>query len=153
MELNLIKTPMGLVPMDDECAMFLQRIKNGAVLRADYKEMRNGQFFRKWWALIGVAYDFLSDEIPKQTYNGMPVKLCKDQFRKDVTILAGYYEPIFGVDGSVKLQAKSLQWSKMTEEEFTKLYDATLDVILQKVLPKRWHADIEDHVERILHFA
>lgn len=144
---------MGLVPMDDEASMQLQRIRNGSVVRADYKEMRNGQFFRKWWALIGVAYDCLSDELSPRTHNGMQVKLCKDQFRKDITILAGYYEPIFGVDGSVQMKAKSLQWSRMSEDEFTKLYDATLDVILQKVLPKKWQADLEDRVERVLHFA
>ena len=153
MELNLIKTPMGLVPMDDECSAQLQRIRNGSVVRADYKEMRNGKFFRKYWALLDVAFDLVSDKVSPMQHNGLPVRMCKDQFRKDVTVLAGYYEPIFALDGSVQLKAKSLQWSKMSEEEFHKLYHDTLDVILQKLLTEKFQTDIEDMVERVLSFG
>lgn len=79
--------------------------------------------------------------------------MCKDQFRKDVTIMAGYYDPVFTVHGDVKLEAKSLQWSKMTEDDFAKLYSATIDVILQKVLPDLDESDLLEAIERTLSYA
>lgn len=144
---------MGLVPMDDEASMQLQRIRNGSVVRADYKERRNGQFFRKWWALVDVAFDLWSDKVNHGNPNSA-TRMCRETFRKQLICRTGRFTNVFNLDGETfTMVPHSLQWSKMTEDEFHKLYHDTLDVILQTVLTDRWQADLEDRVERVLHFA
>lgn len=153
LELNLIKTPMGLVPMDEECSAQLQRMRNGSVVRADYKEMRNGKFFRKYWALLDVAFDLWSDKLSSGNPNSA-TKMCKETFRKQLIVRTGRYTTVYNLDGeSFTMVPHSLQWSKMSEDEFHKLYHDTLDVILQTALTERFQTDIEDMVERVLSFG
>jgi hypothetical protein len=145
------KIGKALVPDSDEEAEKLQRFKG--VIKCEITEMRNGPFFRKYWKLISVAFDYASANMIPRQHNGVEVVMCKDQFRKDITVMAGYYDPVFTVHGDVKLEAKSLQWSKMTEEDFAKLYSATIDVILQKVLPGLDEDDLNEALERTLAYA
>lgn len=145
------KIGRALVPDSEEEAEKLQRFKG--VIKCEITEMRNGPFFRKYWKLISVAFDYASANMIPRHHNGVEVTMCKDQFRKDLTILAGYYEPVFNAKGDVTLVAKSLQWSKMTEEEFAKLYSATIDVILQKILPDLDEDDLNEALERTLAYA
>ena len=142
-----------MIPASDEDEEVIRRIKNGSVVNCNISAMRNGALFRKWWSLVSTAFDLVSANMEPRLHNGVPVKMCKDRFRKDVTVLAGYYEPVYGADGSVTLEAVSLQWSKMTEETFEKLYSDTIDVILQKVLPGLDEADLNDAMERTLAYA
>lgn len=156
MEITLIKTPSGaLVPMDDEQAEKLKRIKAGAVVRADIAAMRNGAFFRKWFALAKFAFDMWADCVPAQEYRGQPVQPVFDKFRKDLTILAGYYHPVFNINGTFKVEADSIAWSSMDEEQFAKLYSATIDAILAKVLPRHGlnREALAHHVDRVMEFA
>ncbi len=154
MEVLLLKSPAGsLVPMGEEESEALKRIKSGSVVRCQISEMRNGKFFRKWWALVKMAFDQASERMQPMTHKGIQVLPCFESFRKDVTILAGYFEATYKYDGSVKLQARSLRWDKMNEEEFTALYSATIDAILQKVLPGMDKKDLERAVEMTLSYA
>lgn len=143
----------ALVPDGDEEIEKIKRFKPGKVIKCEVAEMRNGAFFRKYWSLVNTAFDLVSANLEPRLHNGVPVKMCADAFRKDLTIMAGYYEPVFRADGSVKLEAMSLQWSKMTEETFEKLYSDTIDVILQKVLPGLGEDDLNEAMERTLAYA
>lgn len=75
-----------------------------------------------------------------------------NRFRKEVTILAGYHEAVHSMDGSFRLEAKSIAFSKMDEDEFTKLYNAVCNVILQRVLTTYTREDLDRVVEEILRF-
>jgi hypothetical protein len=55
--------------------------------------------------------------------------------------------------GELRLEAKSLSWASMTEEEFAQRYLATIDVILQKVLPDVSEDQLKRATEMTLHFA
>jgi hypothetical protein len=100
-----------------------------------------------------MAFDLASDRMVPQEHKGIPVTPCFDEFRKDITILAGHYEATYKWDGSVRLTAKSLRWDKMTEEEFSKLYSATIDVILQKVLPGVDESQLQRAVDMTMSYA
>jgi hypothetical protein len=123
-----------LIPANEEEVAKLETIKSGQVVKVGIVKMRNGAFFRKWWVLAKFAYDIWSETVKPLTYKGQPVRTNFDRFRKDLTILAGYYEATYNVRGEVRLEAKSLSWGKMNEEEFAKLYSATIDAILTKIL-------------------
>jgi len=57
-----------------------------------------------------------------------------DRFRKDIAILAGFYEATFRLNGDVRLEAKSISFHSMSEDEFEELYTKTIDVIVKHVL-------------------
>lgn len=138
MEVFLIKRPDGLFElMDDEQQELFKRFKIGSVIRCNFQEMRNGQFFKKWWALATVSFQIWVETVPNIKHKGVEVKPNFERFRKDLTIMAGHYEPTFNIKNELRLDAKSLQWSKMTEATFNELYQDTITTVLQKVIPAR----------------
>jgi len=155
-EILMIKAANGaLVPLDDEQAQKLKRFKVGSVVRGEFVEMRNGKFFRKWWTLANFAYDLWAESMEPMEYRGQRVQPVFEKFRKDLTILAGFYHPVFNIDGSFKVEADSIAWAKMSEETFAVLYSKTIDAILAKVLPRHGlnHETLANHVDRVLEFA
>jgi len=156
MEVLLTKGPGGaLVPMDEDEAAKLARLKAGAVVRASISQMRNGAFFRKWWVLAKYAFDLWSETVEPIEYKGQPVLPEFQRFRKDLTILAGYYTPVFNARGDLRLEAKSIAWANMGEDEFERLYSATIDVILAKILAPgaMTEAQLRSHVDNVLRFS
>lgn len=153
MEAMLIKSPGGLVPMDDSEAEKLAKFKSGTVIRCEVREMRNGAFFKKWWALAKLAFDMAVERMQPTEYKGAQVLPSFDRFRKDLTIMAGYFDPVFNAKGELRLEPKSLRWSEMSEEEFEKLYSATIDCILQKILPHVKPAELDRAIRLTMGFA
>ena len=143
----------ALVPDCDEEVEKIKRFKVGKVIKCEVAEMRNGAFFRKWWSLMSTAFDMMSANVTPMMHNGVPVRMCKEHFRKSLIITAGYFDAVYGIDGSVQLTAHSLKWSQMTEETFEELYSATIDAILQHVLPGLDEEDLNEAMERTLAYA
>jgi hypothetical protein len=135
MDLVMLRTVNGLIPGTEDAAEYLTKIKPGTVVRCKATRMRNGPFFRKWWALVGVGYDLWREHATMPTYQGEPIAPNRDRFRRDLTIMCGFYTPVANLAGEVRLEAASLAWDRMTEDEFEKLYSKTIDVLLAKVLP------------------
>lgn len=132
-ECMIVKTdkPNLFMAMDDA----LQSIQPGEVLKVKYSKVRNPRFHNKGMKLFRFVFDALPD--PNQvSYRGALITPLKDfdTVRKELTIKAGFYEIVGKIDGSVKLEAKSLSFSSMEEDEFKKVYSALIDVALQ-VLP------------------
>lgn len=157
MEIFLTKAPNGaLIPLDDEQAEKLQKLKAGSIIKCAISEMRNGRYFRKWWVLARFAYDLWSDNMESLEYRGQLVQPDKERFRKDLTILAGHYHPVFNIRGDMRVEADSLRWDKMTEETFDRLYSQTINAILSKVLNHRRDLTedaLREHVDRVLRFS
>lgn len=137
MDLILQKLPNGtLAPIDDEQREMVDKLKPGAWVRCKVTRIRNAGFFKKWWHLARYAYDIWSDTMPTMEWRGQRVQPDIERFRQDLTILAGHYKPVFNARGEVRVEAASLQWSKMDEATFEKFYSATINAILQKVLSR-----------------
>jgi len=131
MDIYLTKTQTGFVPADIPTEEWIKKVKHGEVIAADFRKVRNPAFLRKYFALLNVGYDNWSPGEVDSKY-GIPEKNF-DQFRKDVTILAGYYHTVIRLNGEVRIEAKSISFAKMEEEEFEKLYNQTIDVLLRHV--------------------
>lgn len=158
MELIFQKGATGLIPACEEASDWLRKKKVGATIVVEPREMRNGSFFRKWWALVKLGYDYWSESAATIEYRGQPVLPDFDRFRKDVTILAGFYSPVANLKGEVRIEPESLKWASMTEERFTQLYDATIQVLLQRVFNgkvcRTWtESELRNVAEQILSFA
>ncbi len=155
-EILLTKTATGaMIPFDEDAGDRLRRYKAGAVMRCDIREMRSWPFFKKWWALAKFAFDQWSETEEMPLYKGQRVLPAFERFRKDLTILAGYCHPVADINGGVHLEADSIAWANMTEEVFEKLYSATIDVVLQKILADKGYteAQLRSLVEQTMAFT
>ena len=151
--LVLIKTQTGWGNGDQETIDFHQKIKAGDAIHADFKRMRKPKFHRRFFAMLQLAFEYWEPgEIDSKF--GTPEKSF-DRFRQDLTILAGYYQPVIRLDGTVRIEAKSISFGSMEQDEFEQVYNQVLNVILKKipVLNELSAKEINDLVDRFLSFT
>ena len=148
----LIKTPTGaLVPADSQSAEYLKKQKVGQGFKASVTRARNIKFHRKFFDLLKYAFDRWEPE--EKFYKGKPVSKNFNQFRADITILAGYYETAVRMDGSIRVTPKSIAFHRMDEDEFEALYSAVIDVLLQRIFIDQTRDDVENVVNNILAYT
>ena len=161
-EINLVKLPDGgLRGMSDRDQAaynrFRSRLKKaepGEVIEIDAKLPRNSRFHRKFFALLNLGFDHWEPGRKHKQYKGMPVAKNFDHFRKEVTILAGFYEQTFDLEGNMKLEAKSISFASMEDDEFEAVYSAVLNVLLEKVFIRyAGRAEVDHVIEQIMRFA
>ncbi len=141
----------AFAPIDDSNLELMEHFKIGSIYRATFTRPRNVQFFRKFWALLDLAYN--SWEPEKVFHKGQEVHKNKEVFRKNIIILAGHGEPFFNIKCEVRYEAKSISFAKMDEETFEQLYSSVIDVVLQKVLLNYTEEDLRETVDKVLGFA
>jgi len=127
MEAFFIKTGNGLMPAQSHDRLLLDKIKAGTPVRMTYKRVRNYSFHKKYFALLNFAFDYWEppdNQVAEKNFN---------RFRKDIIILAGFYEQYVRIDGSTRLEAKSISFASMDEDEFEELYTKTIDVIIKYI--------------------
>lgn len=130
-----IKSPTGgLIPFADEDREKLAKIKTGSPVKVEVTQMRNPLFHKKFFSLVKFLFDIWSEGVPRKRYKGEEVQPSIERFRKDLTILAGYYTAHYNIRGEVRLEAESISFAKMSQEDFEALYSKVIDVALQKVL-------------------
>lgn len=135
----IVKAPDGaLRPADEEAEALIKKFAQGEILKADVRRFRNYRFHCKFFALLTFAFNLWCERGTGQgiEYKGQHALPNFEQFREDVTILCGYYEMSVRLDGTVRIKAKSIAFANMKQEEFDKLYDKAIDVILRKVIPQ-----------------
>jgi hypothetical protein len=145
------KLPNGFVPVIDmsEPGVF-DSMKLGEIIQIDFKRPRNIMRHRKFFALLNLAYE--GWEIPESTYNGMPANKNFERFRKDIICQAGYYDVVANLKGEVRAEAKSISFGGMEEDEFNKLYNDVVNVILKHVLNNYTRDDLDSVIEQIVSF-
>jgi len=155
MDLVLVKTPAGaLAPADEDARAVVGKLKAGQGVRATLRRVRNVKFHNKAFALFKLAFDVWEPMTPLE-YKGLPVAKDFERFRKDITILAGFYKSVYNVRGEVRLEAESLSFAAMGEERFEAVYRAVLTVVWNRVLRSAGYAspeDVEDVVNELMRF-
>lgn len=152
-EIVLMKAAEGvLIPHDDAAAAFIKKMKMGALAHADYKQVRNYLFHKKYFALVKFAFDNWEPKGGLE-YLGQPVQKNLNRFRKDVAILCGFFETSVNLKNEVRLEARSISFSEMDEIEFEELYQATISVVLSRVLKNYTRGDLERVVDQLMVFA
>lgn len=144
----------ALIPDSDEEAAKLQHVKTGDGVRVTVVRIRNYKFLQKFHVLVGVLFDIWSETAPRMQYKGHDIAPNKEKFRKDLTILCGYFEPVFGVRGEMRLEAKSISFAQMDEETFERLFSQAINVGLSKILnrPDWTEEKIRQACEDLLRF-
>jgi hypothetical protein len=153
MEATFLKTRSGLVPDDPETQKWYDRLPLGGIVRGKYSKMRNPAWHRKMFALFNMAFDLWEPGEINSKY-GSPQKNF-DRFRKDLVILAGYYDISIRLDGSTRVEAKSLRFDKMDNDEFAICYGAIIDVLLDRIpkMSTMTKDEVDETVNKILSFA
>jgi len=121
MKINLVKTSMGLKPIDDEDIRKLKKIEEGEIVVAEYKLQRNIRFHRKLFALLDLMYTNDRLEITRELY------------RKEMLLACGYFDSYQGYDGEIRREPKSMSFASMDEDTFNSLYQDMLFVATQRL--------------------
>ena len=151
-DIVLIKTASGaLVPVDSQGIEYVSKMKVGAGVSVKAKKHNNVQFHRKMFALANLAFDAW-EPVTKER-KGEPIAKNFDQFREDITILAGFYETHVRLNGDIRYAAKSWSFASMDDAEKERLYSAIIDVVLSRILTNYTREDLDAVVEQVLRFA
>lgn len=153
MELHVTKSLSGWLPADDEARECHARQKLGQLCTADFKQVRNARFLRKYFALLNFAFDYW--ECGDAEWRGQQVQKNFERFREDVQILAGYGEPVWAINGELRMRSKSISFAKMDEQTFGKIYNSVLNVLLDRVMRAKGFSkeSIESAVNQLIDFT
>lgn len=152
MTIHAVKTAGGIwVPASEADKEAQQPLKTGQPYEITVKESRNYAFHRKGMALLRFLFDHWE---PGQIghaseYRGVEIQKDFERFRKDLTILAGFYHPVWNVRGELRIEAESLSFGKMKEDRFRQVYAALVNVGWQGILKQVGYRSPED-VEQTL---
>ncbi len=132
-----------LTPYSIETAEWLGKQPDGKFFNAEISSPRNYIFHKKFFALLNATFPYWKPRIEATKWG--EVEKCSKRYRQDLTILAGYYKQNVRFDGSVIIEADSISFAKMDEENFEVLYNRVLDIILRQVLVG-WTIEQVDHL-------
>ena len=114
MKLFLTKTRAGLTPLTDEDRKALQAWPLGQTRQVDCREKRNPQHHRKLFGMLRKVVDNSEDfETTQALLTAIKVKL-------------GHVDVIRGFDGEMLVQARSVAFAEMDQDEFNGFYDGAL---------------------------
>lgn len=129
MKINFRKEAGGmLIPATDLDADRMAKFKTGAIYPVEIKRSRNPDFHGKVFAFFNFCFEHWAGDREFMDEAGQ-----FDVFRKHMTVLAGYYDTFYNIRGDVRVEAKSISYSNMEQEEFEQLYNALIRVAVQNI--------------------
>ena len=132
MQIDLVKHPGGVFsPASDSDLERLQRFKNGETYTAEIKLTRHPAHHRKAFAFFQFCFDYWAAE--NAGYECSDEHTQKEEFRKNLTILAGFFDVVTTIRGETKVRAKSLAYSSMDGDEFARCYSALINAAIKHV--------------------
>ncbi len=121
MEIQLVKTGLGLRPVSDTDANAIKKIEEGEIVILNYVRPRNYKLLKKYMALIQLMWE--NDSLA----------LTKVRYRKEMEIAAGYFETYIGFDGSIRKDPRSIAFKNMEEDEFKVLFTDMLTIACMRL--------------------
>lgn len=132
MQIQMIKQPGGLLlPASDGDAERLERFKSGAIYPIEIKQARNPAFHGKVFAFMQFCFEHWSADKTDARFKTSAAQF--DTFRRHLTVLAGYKDVTFTIDGRCRVDAKSLAFNNMDQAEFEECYSALINAALVHV--------------------
>ncbi len=138
MKLYLQKTMGGLKPLYDSDLELYKKIPFDVSLEFEVKLARNAQFHRKYFAMLGIAFE------NQEQFKSF------EMFRKAVQIEAGFFDRVQRLHGEEQIESKSISFSKMDQVQFDSLYVAVIDTIIDyfKFPRKGFEEEIDKAIKR-----
>ena len=144
----------ALVPASDADHDKLTKIKANAIVRCEITQPRNVGFHRKFFVLVKLLFGIWEEACQPMKYRGIQVLPNIDKFRRDLTILAGRYTATYNLHGEVQLEAKSISFANMGQDEYEGLFSDVINVALRRVINRSdWTEEkIREACDEILRF-
>lgn len=132
MEIQMVKQPGGLlVPAFDTDVERLEKFKTGEVYPVEVRLVRNPDFHKKVFKFFQFCFEHWSADKTDARFKNNAAQF--DTFRKNLTVLAGYKEVTFTIDGRCRVEPKSLSFGNMSQQEFEECYSALINAALAHV--------------------
>lgn len=132
MEIQMVKQPGGLlVPAFDTDVERLEKFKTGEVYPVEVRLARNPAFHGKVFKFFTFCFEHWSADKTDERFK--PTAAQFDTFRRHLTVLAGYKDVTFTIDGRLRVDAKSLAFNNMSQAEFEECYSALINAALAHV--------------------
>jgi hypothetical protein len=156
MKMTLVKVPNGYAYADADSARAGESHKMGERVVANVVKPRSNKFQRKFFALLRFAFDYwepAEGDTPPE-WRGVTIEKDFDRFREDVTILCGFYTPVWNARGELRMQAKSIAFSEMEPEDFLRLYNTAIGVLMRLVMRSKGFTEqqLSQAVDELLRF-
>lgn len=132
LKIQMIKMQGGvLVPLNEREAEALVSLKNGEQYEIEVIRTRNPAFHRKVFAFLNFCFEYwLAD---KTEWEFFDERKQFDTFRKNLTVLAGFKEITYTLDGRMRVEAQSLSYGNMEQDEFEQVYKALINAAIKHV--------------------
>ncbi len=121
----------------------VKRIAMGEAIEFDYKLTRNYKFLQKFFVFLKAVYDI---ETIQEQFSSV------EHLRYALTMDAGYFETVTGLNGQVYFKPKSISFAKMEEADFDQFYAKVMEIVLKR-LPNYVKDDILKMENHIMSFA
>ncbi|MBN3043325.1 DUF1367 family protein [Pectobacterium brasiliense] len=132
MQIEMVKNAGGVFcPAFEHDLPRLTKFKNGEMYTAEIKLTRNPAFHRKAFAFFNFCFQHWAAD--RAGLEHMDEYSQFDRFRKDLTILAGFYEQTVRLNGDIRTEAKSLAYANMEPDEFERCYSALINAAIKHV--------------------
>jgi len=132
MKIKYIKQAGGvLVPASDLEADRMTRFKTGEMYEVEIKLTRNAKFHGMVFAFFTFCFNHWSAERTHWKFQDEDMQY--DNFRKELTKLAGFTVTVWNLDGSFTIEAKSLSVGSMCQEEFSSCYKALIQAAMTHI--------------------
>ncbi|MFW5410759.1 DUF1367 family protein [Pectobacterium brasiliense] len=132
MQIEMVKNAGGVFcPAFEHDLPRLTKFKNGEMYTAELKLTRNPIFHKKMFVFFHFCFQHWSGE--NAGYECTDEATQFDEFRKNLTILAGFFETVTTIRGEVRVRAKSLSFGSMEQDEFERCYSAMINAAIKHV--------------------
>ncbi|OOF49286.1 hypothetical protein BKK54_09145 [Rodentibacter genomosp. 1] len=132
LRIQVIKLAGGLLsPLNDMEAEALNSLKTGEQYEIEVIRTRNPAFHRKVFAFFNFCFEHWAAD--KTEWKYFDERKQFDTFRKHLTVLAGFYETTYNIKGDVRIEAQSLSYGNMEQDEFEKCYSALINAALKNI--------------------
>lgn len=132
MKLEMAKSAGGVLsPVNEEEAEKLKRFRNGEQYQVEIKLTRNSGHHRKMFAFFNFCFEHWCAD--RAGFGFMDREAQFNTFRNHLTVLAGFYEQTYKIDGSVRIEAKSLAFANMPQDVFESCYSAIINAAIKHV--------------------
>ena len=132
MEIQMVKQPGGLfVPAFDTDVERVEKFKAGGMYPVEIKQSRNPDFHRKVFQFFQFCFQHWSADKTDSRFKSNAAQF--DTFRKNLTVLAGYKEVTFTIDGRARVEPKSLSFGNMEQTEFEECYSALINAAIKHI--------------------
>jgi len=128
-KLDMLKFHGGqLSPASEYAAERLEKFKNGEQYEIEIKLTRNPQFHAKVFAFFKFCFEHWRSDREFMDERGQ-----FDVFRNNLTVLAGYYDTYYNIKGEPRIEAKSLSFANMDQEDFESCYQALIAAAMRTI--------------------